>query len=79
MDYDGSMAKITAIVLIVLGLISLAYGGITYTKREKVLDIGPIEATAERRETFPLPPVLGGAAVVAGIVLLVVSSRKRGR
>lgn len=73
------MAKITAIVLIVLGLISLAYGGITYTKREKVLDIGPIEATAERRATFPLPPVLGGAAVVAGIVLLVVSSRKRGR
>jgi hypothetical protein len=73
------MAKMVGIALIVLGLISLAYGGITYTKREKVLDIGPIEATAERRETFPLPPVLGAASVIGGIVLLVVSSRKRGK
>ena len=68
--------KIVAIVLIVLGAISLAYGGINYTTREKVLDIGPIEATAERRKTVPLPPVLGGIAVVAGIALLFVGSKK---
>jgi hypothetical protein len=68
--------KIAAIVLIVLGAISLAYGGISYTTREKVLDIGPIEATAERHKTVPLPPVIGGVAVVAGIALLVAGSKK---
>ena len=68
--------KIVAIVLIVLGAISLAYGGISYTTRETVVDIGPIEATAERHKTVPLPPVLGGVAVVAGIALLFVGSKK---
>jgi hypothetical protein len=68
--------KILAIVLIVVGAISLAYGGITYTTREKVLDIGPIEATAERHKTVPLPPVLGGIALAAGIALFVVGSKK---
>ena len=68
--------KILAIVLIVLGAISLAYGGISYTTREKVLDVGPIEATAERHKTVPLPPVLGGIAIVAGIALLVVGGKK---
>ena len=68
--------KIVAIVLIVLGAISLAYGGITYTTREKVLDIGPIEATAERQKSVPLPPILGGIAVVAGIALLFAGSKK---
>ena len=68
--------KIAAIVLIVLGAISLAYGGISYTTREKVLDIGPIEATAERHKTVPLPPVIGGVAVVAGLALLFAGSKK---
>jgi hypothetical protein len=68
--------KIAAIVLIVLGVISLAYGGITYTTREKVVDIGPIEATAERRKTVPLPPIIGGIALAAGIGLLVMGSKK---
>ena len=68
--------KIAGIVLIVVGLISLAYGGITYTSREKVLDIGPIEATAERNKTVPLPPLFGGAALVAGVALLVLGSKK---
>ena len=69
--------KITGIVLIVLGVIALAYGGISYTTREKVVDIGPIEATAERRETIPLPPVLGALALVGGIVLMIAGSRRR--
>ena len=69
--------KIIGVVLIVLGIVALAYGGISYTKREKVVDIGPLEATTERRETIPLPPVLGGFALAGGIVLLIVGSRRK--
>jgi len=69
--------RILGYVLIALGVISLAIGGITYTKREKVLDIGPIQATADRQKTIPLPPLLGGLALVGGIVLVVAASKKR--
>ena len=69
--------KIVGIVLIVIGVISLAVGGISYTKREKVIDIGPIQATAERHKTIPLPPLLGGLALAGGVALLVAGSRKR--
>ena len=69
--------RILGFVLIVVGVISLAVGGISYTKREKVLDIGPIEATAERQKTIPLPPLLGGLALAGGIVLVIAGSRKR--
>jgi hypothetical protein len=69
--------RIIGIVLIVIGVISLAIGGISYTKREKVLDLGPIEATAERQKTIPLPPLLGGLALAGGIVLVIAGSRKR--
>ena len=69
--------KIAAIVLIVLGVISLAYGGISYTREKKVVDLGPLQATTRTRETLPLPPVLGVAAIAGGVVLLLVSSRKR--
>jgi hypothetical protein len=65
------------IALIVLGLAALVYQGVTYTTREKVLDIGPISATAERTKQFPLPPVVGITGVVAGVALLIVGSRKR--
>lgn len=65
-------------VLIALGLAALAYQGFTYTTRETVIDIGPIHATADREKTVPLPPVLGVAAVVAGVALLVAGMRKGG-
>ena len=68
---------VSGIVLIVLGVLVFAYGGFSYTKREKIVDVGPIEATAERREHVPLPPILGGAAVLGGIALVVVGSRRR--
>jgi hypothetical protein len=69
--------KVAAIALIVLGVVALLYGGISYTRNKKVIDIGPIEATAKTRETIPLPPLLGVAAIAGGVVLLVVSGRKR--
>jgi uncharacterized membrane protein len=68
---------IVGIVLIVLGVVMLAVGGITYTDTEKVLDLGPIEATAEREKTIPLSPLAGGAAVIAGVVLVITGSRRR--
>jgi uncharacterized membrane protein YidH (DUF202 family) len=68
--------KIVGIVLIALGVIALAYGGISYTREKKVLDIGPIQATQKTHETIPLPPVLGVVAIVGGVVLLATAGRK---
>ena len=64
------------IALIVLGILAFAYKGITYTSREKVIDVGPIHATADTQKTIPLSPLLGGLALVGGIVLVVVGARK---
>ena len=64
------------IALIVLGIVAFAYQGITYTSREKIIDIGPLQATAETKKTIPLSPVLGGLALVGGIVLVVVGAKK---
>ena len=63
------------VVLVVLGVIALAYQGITYTKRETVIDLGPIHATADRQKTVPLPPIVGIIAVAGGVVMLVGASR----
>ena len=68
---------IVGILLIILGVVALAYQGITYTTKEKVVDLGPLKVEAKREKTIPLPPVLGGIALVGGIVLLVVSARSR--
>ena len=65
-----------AIILIAIGIVAFAYQGITYTTREKVVDIGPIHMTAEKTKTLPLPPIVGAIALVGGIVLLVVGSKK---
>jgi uncharacterized membrane protein YidH (DUF202 family) len=68
--------KLAAIALVVLGVIALAYGGISYTREKKVIDLGPIQATAKTRETIPLPPVLGVVAIAGGVALLVFAGRK---
>jgi hypothetical protein len=67
---------LVGIVLIVLGVIALAYQGFTYTSRETVIDIGPIKATADRERTVPLPPILGIVAVAGGVALMIAGSRK---
>ncbi len=69
--------KLAGIVLIVLGILALAYQGIRYTTREKLVDIGPLKVTASEKKTIPLPPVVGGLALVAGIAL-VLADRKKG-
>ena len=69
-------AGIVGIILIVVGIIALAYGGFTYTKREKVIDAGPLQGSADKEHTVPFPPVLGGLCLAGGIVLVIVGSRK---
>lgn len=69
-------AAIVGVVLIVLGVAALAFGGFSFTHKEKVVDLGPIEASADKKENVALPPILGGLAIVGGIVLLVAGGRR---
>jgi uncharacterized membrane protein len=64
------------ILLIILGGLALAYQGFNYTHQEKVIDVGPIHATAEKQEHVTIPPILGGLVLAAGIALLVAGARK---
>jgi hypothetical protein len=67
---------IVGIILIAIGVIALAYGGLSFTTSEKVAEIGPLKVEKEKTRTVPLPPLLGGVALAGGIVLLVVGARK---
>lgn len=67
---------ILGIALMIAGAIVLVYHGFTYTTHEKVFQIGPIEATKKTEKTIPLPPVLGGVGLAAGIVIIVIAARK---
>lgn len=69
-------AALVGILLIILGFISFAYQGITYTTHKKVVDIGPLQATEKQNKTIPLPPILGGLALVGGVALLIVSAKE---
>jgi uncharacterized membrane protein HdeD (DUF308 family) len=72
---DMKTAAVVGVILIVLGIVSLAYQGITYTTHKKIIDIGPLHATQEQHKTIPLPPVLGAMAFMGGVAL-VVAARK---
>jgi dipeptide/tripeptide permease len=67
---------ITGAVLILIGVLALAYQGFTYTKREKVLEIGPLQATTETEKTVPVPPLVGGLAIVGGVALVALGALK---
>jgi len=68
-------STLLAIVLIVIGVIALAYQGITYTTQKKIIDLGPIQATKEEHHTIPLPPVIGIVALIGGVAVLALSKR----
>ena len=70
------MNKTLGMILVVLGLLGLVWGGFTYTTREKVVDIGPIHATREKTHAVPLPPIIGAVALIGGVVLLVASRKE---
>jgi drug/metabolite transporter (DMT)-like permease len=67
---------IVGALLIIVGIAGLAFGGFSFTRKEKVLDLGPIEASADKKESLPVPPILGALAIVGGVVLLATSSRR---
>ena len=69
-------AVIVGIILIILGIVALAYQGISYTTKDKVVDLGPLKVEAKREKTIPLPPIVGVAALIGGVVLVAVSARK---
>ena len=64
------------LILIVLGLVGVIWGGFTYTTRKTVIDLGPIQATSDQKHSVPLPPIAGGVALVGGIALLFVGSKQ---
>lgn len=70
--------RVLGILLIVVGIVGLVWGGITYTRHKDTVSVGPISATVQQRETFPISPVVGGVALVIGIGLLVAGGRRRG-
>ncbi len=70
------MGKSLGVVLIVIGLVMLVWSGFTYTKKEKVVDVGAIEITADKKETVNWPPYIGGLAMLAGVIIYVSSKRK---
>lgn len=65
------------LILIVLGVLGLVYGGITYTRDRKAVDLGPLEVNVEEKESIPVPPLVGGLAIAAGVVVLVLGGRRR--
>jgi hypothetical protein len=67
---------LAGIALILLGILGMSYNRINYTSKEKILDIGPVEATAEKEKSIPLPPLLGGMVLVAGFGLVAISYKK---
>jgi len=64
-------SAVAGVILIIIGVIALVFQGITYTKHKKVLQVGSFQATTEQRKTIPVSPIIGGIAVVAGVILLV--------
>ena len=72
-----SVRRIVGVVLVVVGIVALVWGGIFWTDRDTVIDAGPLEVTTAEREGVSLPPVLGIISLVGGILLLVVPDRRR--
>ena len=69
--------KLAGIILIVLGVLVLAYQGIRYTTQEKLVDIGSLKVTTTEKKTIPLPPIVGGVAIFAGVALILAERRKK--
>lgn len=69
--------RVIGVILIVLGVIGLVVGGISYTRSRHTVSVGPLSATVTEKQTVPIPPILGGVAVLVGIGLVVAGGRRR--
>jgi len=76
-DLSMTVRYVIGSLLVVIGLVSLLWGGFRWTQQKTVVDIGPIKAKTEEHKTLPIPPVIGALALIGGIVVLVVPSRRR--
>lgn len=65
------------LLLIVLGMVGLVYGGVTYTRERHEVDLGPVEVNVEEKESVPIPPLVGGLAIAAGVIVFVLGGRRR--
>ena len=72
-----TVTRIVGMILIVIGLVGLLFGGVFWTREKTVLDIGPVEAKTQERDGVPISPIVGGVIVAAGVVLLLVPTRRR--
>lgn len=72
-----TMIRIVGVILILIGLVGVLFGGVFWTREKTVVDIGPIEAKTQEREGVPLSPIIGGVIAVAGVVLLLVPTKRR--
>jgi uncharacterized membrane protein YidH (DUF202 family) len=76
-DLNMNVRYVVGIALVVIGLVSLLLGGFRWTQEKTVVDVGPLKATTTEHKTLPIPPIVGGLALAGGIVLLVVTSKRR--
>ena len=67
---------LVGVALIILGVLALAYQGITYTTREQIVDLGPLKASVDKKKSIPLPPIVGALALAGGVVMVFIGSRK---
>jgi len=67
---------LVGVALIILGVLALAYQGITYTTREQIVDLGPLKASVDKKKNIPLPPIVGALALAGGLVMVFIGSRK---
>ena len=71
------VGTLVGLVLVVLGLVGVAYGGITYTRHREVAHVGPLQVTASEQHTIPISPIIGGIAIIAGVALIVAVKRAK--
>jgi hypothetical protein len=69
------VGTLVGLLLVVLGLIGVAYGGITYSRQRELARVGPVQVTTREEHTIPISPILGGVAIIAGLALIVAVKR----
>lgn len=70
------ITTVFSIILIIIGIFAFSYQGFTYSTREKVIDIGPLDVSVTKKKTIPIPPIIGGIALIGGIVLMTIGKKE---